>query len=478
MIRLLIVIAGFAAMGWSFRRWREAVHVALVLVIFEGAIRKWFVPGAQDLFYFAKDVFLLGAYAGFLQSSARRRSQVPTSPVLSALLVVGMFLGVLEIFNPNLPNLLVGILGFKAYFFYVPLIWVLPAMYRTDQELAVALRRYLLLAIPVGALAVAQFFSPAGSVLNTYARTTGSIDDVSSIVTFGSSAYVRVTSTFSFISGYTSYLLATTIFLLIWMANARWRLRGNVLMYGTLGMTLLGMLMSGSRGPVLLLLGLFPFYWWLGILREQGGGSTFGRLLLGLSLLIAVLAWVGQDAFGAFYDRALGGAQDVSSRMITPLQAPFHVIGDAGAFGFGIGATHQTAAAVTPGLPPFIWLRGLLIEVESGRVMLELGIIGFVVTYLTRIYLIFFSFGQIFRLRTRFHRSLAMGSFLYILGSLPGGIVFEVTSGLYYWTFVGLVFLAMRLDREAVRMARAAQVAAPAPVPAAQPAAAWRARLE
>ncbi len=474
MIRLLIILAGAVALVWSVRRWKEAVEVALVLVIFEGAIRKWFLPGAQDLIYFAKDVFLLGAYVGFFQSPARRRYPPPPAPLLYGLLVAGMFVGVLQIFNPNLPNLLVGILGFKAYFFYVPLIFILPAMYHTDQEVAVALRRYLLLAIPVGVLAVAQFFSPPGSALNTYARS-GS--DALNIVTFGSSAYVRVTATFSFITGYTSYLLGTVIFLLIWMANGRWRLRGNILMYGALGITLLGMLMSGSRGPVLLLLALFPFYWWLGILREAGGGGTFGRLLLGLSLLIAVLAWVGEDAIGAFYGRALGGAADVSSRMMTPFQAPFHVIGDAGPFGFGIGATHQTAAAVTPGLPPFIWLRGLLIEVESGRVMLEMGAIGFAIVYLIRIYLTFFAFGQIFRLRTRFHRSLAVGAFLYILGSLPGGIVFEVTAGLYYWTFVGLVFLAMRLDQEAVRAA-AARAAVVAAKPAPQPAPAWHLRTE
>ena len=465
MIRFLVIMAGIAALGWSVRRWRAGVQVALVLVIFEGALRKWFLPGAQDLFYFAKDVFLLGAYTGFLRSPAWRRYRPPAAPVLYGAIVAGVFVGILQVFNPNLPNLLVGVLGVKAYFFYVPLIFILPAMFRTDQELIVALRRYMLLAIPVGLLAVAQFFSPQSSPLNTYAR---SVTNVATIATFGSSTYVRVTSTFPYITGYTSYLLATAVFLLVWMANARWRMRNNLLMYGALGLTLLGMLMSGSRGPVLLLAALFPFYWWLGVVREQGGGTTFGRLLLGLSLLAAVLAWTGADAIGAFYGRALGG-DDVRSRLLFPFLAPFHVIGEAGPLGFGIGATHQTAMAVTPGLPPYIWLRGLLTEAESGRIMLELGAIGFAIFYLIRIYLVLFALGQIFRLRTRFHRSLAVGSFLYLLGSLPSGIVFEVTAGVYFWTFTGLLFLAMRLDQEAVRAAAAARAAAMAQTPAAQP---------
>jgi hypothetical protein len=473
MIRFLIIMAGVSAIVWSARRWRAAVQVALVLLIFEGAIRKWFVPGAQDLFYFAKDVFLLGAYAGFFKSPAPRRYRAPAAPVLYGAIVIGVFLGILQIFNPSLPNLLVGVLGFKAYFFYVPLIFIVPAMFQSDQELIVALRRYLLLAIPVGLLAVAQFFSPPSSPLNTYARST----DVSSVATFGSSTYVRVTATFSFISGYTSYLLATAVFVLVWMANTRWRLRGNLLMFGVLGITLLGMLMSGSRGPVVLLAALFPFYWWLGVLREQGGGSTFGRLLLGLSLVAAVLAWSGEDAIGAFYGRALG-VEDVPSRLTMPFQAPFHVIGEAGPLGFGIGATHQTAVAVTPGVPPYAWLRGLLIEVESGRIMLELGALGFAIIYLIRIYLILFAFRQVLRLRTRFHRSLAVGSFLYLLSTLPGSIVFDLTSGVYHWTFVGLLFLAMRLDKDAVRAASEARLAAAAQAPSAQPALAWHERTE
>ena len=69
-LRVMIMLAGVGAAVWSFRRWREAVQLAMVLVIFEGAIRKWVFPGAQDLIYFAKDVLLLGAYAGFARDLA------------------------------------------------------------------------------------------------------------------------------------------------------------------------------------------------------------------------------------------------------------------------------------------------------------------------------------------------------------------------------------------------------------------------
>src|SRR5262249_41045208 len=157
---------------------------------------------------------------GFLRQWPRLRRRSPPAPLLNTLLLLGTVLGLFEIFNPQLPNLLVGALGFKAYFLYVPLIYVMPAAVRSDRELVVDLRRYILLPIPVGLLGAAQFLSPSSSVLNSYARTEGAEGYVS---TFGSSDFVRVTATFSYITGYASYLVAITILLLAYLAATRWR---------------------------------------------------------------------------------------------------------------------------------------------------------------------------------------------------------------------------------------------------------------
>ncbi len=458
-VRLLVILAGGAAMVWSFRRWRTALQLALVLMVFEGAIRKWLVPGAQDLVYFAKDVLLLGVYAGFLRDRSRLRIRFPAQPVFYSLLAVTALLGLLQVFNPALPNILVGLSGFKAYFFYVPLLFVVPAAFPTDAALYRFLKRYALIAIPVGLLAMAQFFSPASSLLNTYART----NEEDYIATFGSSTHVRVTATFSFITGYSSYLLAMAILILCLVAAVRWRFRGNLLLFGALGTTLLPMLMTGSRGPVLFLVLLFPFYWWLAVIRERGGGAAFGRLLIALGLVGGIMMATGQKAIDAFRGRAEAGA-DVRDRVASPLLSPYLILPDAGLLGFGIGATHQTAPTLAPGVPPYSWLHGLLVEVESGRVMLEMGAVGFLLVYFLRAYLSLLALRQVFALRTQFHRALATSTLLFSLTALPGGIVFDVTADLYYWFFAGLLMLAIRLDREAVH--KAARAAA-APRPAA-----------
>ena len=458
-LRLLILLAGAAAGIWSVRHWRQAVKVAMVLLIVEGALRKWVFPGAQDLIYFAKDVFLLGAYAGFFRERERLRPLLPVIPGLAAMLAVAALYGLLQIFNPRLPNLLVGVLGFKAYFFYIPMLWLVPATFRTASGLSLFLRRYALLSIPVGLLAMIQFFSAPTSVLNTYARPGDG--EMFYATTFGSSSHVRVTATFSFITGYTSYLTAAAILILGLLAATRWRLRGNLLLLLALAMTLLGILTTGSRGPVIILAAILPLYWWLAVAREKMGMPMFGRLILGLGLVVVVVGSAGEDAIEAFYGRAVN-VSDMPDRLASPFRQPFDLLPQAGLLGYGIGATHQTAVAVTKGLIPYSWTNGILVEGETGRVTLEMGGIGFLLIFLLRLALVVFAFHKLRSVRHPWMRAVATACTLYLLAQIPGGVIFDFVTGMYYWFFAGLLLLVERLDREAA--ARAAVRPAP-PVP-------------
>src|SRR5579863_1484218 len=471
-LRIILVFAGAGAFLWAMANWRLGVQAVMVLLVVEGALRKWIFPGAQDLVYLAKDVLLVGVYLGFMRDQQQSRRRLPPLPTLYFALGLGALVGVLQIFNPRLPNLLVGIFGFKAYFLYVPLLFLLPAAFPTDHDLILFLRRYILLSIPVGLLGVAQFLSPSSSPLNTYARAdeaTSALANGSGYVsTFGSSEFVRVTATFSYITGYGSYLVAITILVLAYLAATQWRLRRSLAAHVALGMAALGMLMTGSRGPVFMLALLFPIYWWLAVMRGGNSGATFGRLLVGGALLSVLLLSVGSDALGAFLGRA-SGSGDIGERLLAPLTSPWEILPDAGPTGFGIGATHQTATAFTKGFVPYSWLHGLGTEAESGRVMLELGPVGFLLVYFVRVYLIGFALRQVFVLRTAFHRSLATACLLFFLAQLLGSVVFDVTSDLYYWFFGGLLLTTMRLDRLAV-LAAARGTATPARPLAPRPA--------
>ena len=448
---LVLAAVGLAVL-WSARNWRRALEAVLVLVVLEGAIRKWVVPGASSYVYFAKDALLLGVYWGYLRSAEARRRSPSLPPPLVAALALAALVALLGIFNPSLPSPLVGLLGFKAYFLYVPLLWIVPAAYRTEREIGQVVRRYLLLALPVGALAAAQFFAPADSPLNTYARTGG---EAGTIITFGAVQRVRVTGTFSFITGYSAYLQVVALLALTVLSVRQWRIRGSLAVYAALATTVLGMLMTGSRGPVFLLALLMPVYWYFGVVRE-GGLPALGRFLLGAGLVLSLVNVVGSDAVEAFRARA-AGTSDVRERILLPFVNPLRIAPEIGLLGYGTGATHQMAEAVTESLLPYSWLDHHQYEDEPSRVLVELGLVGFVAFFAFRAGLVLLGLRAVFRLSRPMPRALALSCLLLFLGQLTGGVVFNVTGGVYYWFFAGLLLLAERLDREAVPAPRGAR---------------------
>lgn len=455
MTKILVVALVLAAAFWASRSWRRGLEAALVLLVLEGAVRKWLIPGAASYVYFAKDLLLLGVYWGFLQERGGGRVRLP--PPLVVGLALSIFVGALQIFNPRLPTPLVGILGFKAYFLYVPLLFVVPHAYRSEQELLAFCRRYLRLAIPIGLLAILQFVSPPDSRWNTYAKRSNEIVETSAI-TFGAVERVRVTGTFSFITGYSSYLQVISLIALTVLSVRSWRLRRNLLGYMALAFTVAGMLMTGSRGPVFLLLLIFAVFGMIGVAR-QGGLRATGRFLLGLGLVASVVNVVGADAVAAFRARA-AGTEDVVSRIVGPFVNPIRIGAEIGVLGYGIGASHQMAEVVATWVFPYSWLEGYHYEDEPSRIMVELGVLGFAGLFLARAALAFAAFRALMRLRRPLPRAIALSALLLFLSQFTGGVVFNVTGGVYYWFFGGLLLLAERLDRQPV--AATAATAAPA----------------
>jgi hypothetical protein len=447
MSRVLLIVVVIAAAVWSMNRWRLGVQVAMVLLVFEGAIRKWVLPGSQDLVYFAKDVVLLGCYAGFFGRDLRLSRLARVPPWLVGLLIAGAVYGGLALANPRVPNILTGLFGFKSYFLYFPLIFIVPATFNSEAELTRFLYRYALLAIPVGLLAVVQFRSPASSLINTYAWNPG---DTSQIVTFGISEQVRVTGTFSFISGFAVYVLVIALTIMALLAAQRWRIRGNVLLFLALTLTLTGMLMTGSRAPVLQLTLLLPVYLWFTVVKARGGAATLGRILVVVALGAALFAQAFSPAAEAFLARASGG-EDAPSRIMGPLVEPYYAFDSGGFLGDGIGTTHQAAPKLAVSGVPGVWgppaATEAMFEGESGRVMLELGLLGFLLIYLPRIALIFVAVRYVSALQRPSLRGLGTASLLIVVVSLPGAIVFNVTQGLFFWFFVGVLFAVTRLDR-------------------------------
>jgi hypothetical protein len=456
---LLLILAVFAPLVWVFatRRWQLTLFAVMILMVFEGALRKWVLPQFQTQIYLLKDVLVIIAAFGFLAARKEQGLHESLMGALKGLLVLNLVFGFLELANPNSPSVLVGILGLKNYMLYALLVFMIPYAFNSIDDIDRKLRIYMILMIPVAILGLIQFTSPATSVLNIYVNN---YDADISIATFGKNQeYARASGTFSYIGGYSTFVTVMFNLSLAYVLTAPGNLRKNLVPYILLAASTGAMFTTGSRSVVWGVIGIAPIVLFLCLRAHLITGTLFARVLIGIAFVAVVLAYFASDAVDAFNDRARN-ADDAIVRALSPftdLAAAFEV---SPLFGLGIGVTHGAAGAVMGmgTLDPW-WLHGQSFELETGRVMQELGMFGFMLVFAVRVYLIFLAATMVTRLRTPLFKALSAviaGLFVLHLGL---SVINNPTAGLYYWFAAGLLFAMYRLDM----IAQTSTVLMPAP---------------
>jgi O-antigen ligase len=276
---------------------------------------------------------------------------------------------------------------------------------------------------------------------------------VGGAVGFGNVNRVRVAGTFAFVSGFASYLLAGALLIGAVLAARGWRIRDNIALYGALALVVAAMFATGSRGPVYSLVAAAGVYVLFSIARGDLAVDAGMRALVATAVLGLGLWYFLPEPADAFRYRA-AGADDTLSRLVSPLVEPFRIFDEAGVFGFGIGAAHQSAAFLV-GSAHSWWTNGLVAEAESSRVMLELGIVGFLLVFLFRVLITLAALRAAFTLKSPPARTLALILALYLGLQIFGAVVFNPTSDLLYWFAVGLLFTLHRFQAREARAPRA-----------------------
>ncbi len=427
----------------SALRWRRSVKAVFILVVFEGALRKWVLPQASEMLYFLKDIVLIGAYFNFYALSAPKEPLPNQGKIinLGIFLVIGWC--VFQAFNPSLGSPVVGIFGLRGYLIYIPLIWMIPYLLETEDELYRFLRSHLLLTIPVGLIGIVQFFSPPDSFINAYAN-----DEAISKATFvGAVTAVRITGTFSYLNNYALYLIVCFGLMVVMLSvkqSREWQIASLVELF----LVCINSFMTGSRTTI-----FSEVLFLLGYLLAKGLTKPGGALRLMNKLIVPVLVismagfiWF-RPAIDAFLERTTSN-QDVSGRIVFSLTEPLNFVHLKQLDGYGTGATHQG----TPTLRQVLNLpAGEVIrvphEAEMGRIALELGPIGFLFWYGLRISIMLVLFGTFWSLKRPFLRHLALTAFLIQLILFIGFLVFHHTFGLYYWFLTSFIFVLPRLEQ-------------------------------
>jgi len=433
------VIVWISYLGLYHLSWQRAIKIALIIVIFEGVLRKWVLPQASEQIYFIKDIFLLVAYLKYYLSSE------PKYPlkfsIFNILLILTVAWCVFQAFNPSLGSPIIGFFGLKAYFFYMPLMWILPSLFKTEEELYLFLRNFMLLAIPVSLLAVAQYFSPVSSPINVWAGGQ------EANATAGGA--IRVTGTFPYIVGYSSYL-TICICILIPMLSLQQPRLWKWLTYIEALLVVGTSFMTGARGlltfEILFLIGYASI---LTLTKLSIATRAAKQLILPIILLSALIPRFFAQAIGTFFVRAGTSekdSQDFIARAFSAFDEPENAMQFKGFDSYGIGATHQAIPALRKllrlpngELPPPA-------EGEMGRIVLEIGPLGFSLWYGLRIALIFSSWRVLMQMKSPFLRQLALSVFLLQVILITGQFVFNNTISIYTWFLSGCIFLFPELE--------------------------------
>src|SRR6266446_7233900 len=159
-----LLFIGSAFVVGMLNSWRNGLYFFLAWLLFEDFARKYL--GNNMAIYFAKDVLVAVVYLSFF--IAYRRKEVTTfrPPFLVPLLLFVWF-GVMQVFNPASPTFIYGLLGLKIYFYYIPLLFVGYALLNSEAELRRFFFVNMVLALVIVSLGIVQsvlghtFLNPA-----------------------------------------------------------------------------------------------------------------------------------------------------------------------------------------------------------------------------------------------------------------------------------------------------------------------------
>jgi hypothetical protein len=482
-----LVYAGLCVVGGAIvvvilNNWRNGAYFFLTWLLFEDFARKFL--GNNMAIYFAKDFLVLVVYISFF--TAFRRKAVPffRPPFLMPVLIFVWF-GALQIFNPASTNIMYGLMGFKMFFYYVPLIFIGYALLNSEAELRRFFTVNLILALVIISLGIAQsilgasFLNPA--VQAEELRLLSGMYRVSPIT--GAIAY-RPTSVFVSSGRYVNFITVAWLLILGFSGYLLLRhKRGRALAFIAIPVATAGAFLTASRGSFLwaiinALTTSAAFIW--GAPWRRGEAlrvfRSIQRVAIGIGLGIILLLFVYPDALLsrlAIYEETL--LPNSSATELTYRSWTYPVDNFLGAFnydrwpyGYGIGTTAlggQYVARFFNAKPPVIG-----VESGFGTLIVEMGIGGLILWIVMSLAILFPAWKVVKKLKGTPWLPLGFVIFWYVFyllipATFGGMVAYEdFLLNAYFWLLLGLLF---RLPT----IALSAQFAVNAPVN--QPARRW-----
>jgi len=184
---------GCALVVAMLNNWRNGLYFFLTWLLFEDFARKYL--GNNMAIYFAKDVLAAVVYLSFFLAYRRKEVASFRPPFLMPLLLFVWF-GLMQVFNPASTNLMYGVMGMKLFFYYVPLFFVGYALLNSESELRRFFFVNMILALIIVSLGIAQAI-----IGHTFLNPETVAEDIRDLSTLQGLAHLRsnhVSSHFGF----------------------------------------------------------------------------------------------------------------------------------------------------------------------------------------------------------------------------------------------------------------------------------------
>ena len=444
-IASLIALPAIVLLFVGTIKWKLCFYFFFLWLLLEGIFRKWILPSNLSTpAFFVKHLILVVPY--FYLFTRGLRITKRDYPFLGLLLCYLVW-GLLEAFNFRATSdFRVQILGLITHFWFLPLIFLVPMVFNTEEKILKFFKAIAYLSLAIFILGVIQYFSPHGSIINQYAPNDV-VEDLA-VATVGE--YARITGVFSYIGPYNTYLGFALLVILYLVLIGKLTKLETLVFYAGLLLGVMNLIMTGSRAPVAVfivqaLIFLFIIFHFKGKVKKIKK-KVLVRFAVAIPLLLFILLYTdkGNAALTALLDRAKS-AGDTSSRIVRVYTTPFDFVRPAGLIGYGIGTAYQGSNALVNdwGDMP----RNF--EEEWGRILLELGLVGFVIAMLIRAYTIFYSWKTFKNIKSHGLKLLALLVFIHQLPMLIGrNIVFSYIDNIIYWFLIGLLVAINRIEIE------------------------------
>jgi hypothetical protein len=438
--------------------WRRGLYFFLTWLLFEDFARKYL--GNNMAIYFAKDFLVLVVYLSFFIAYRRKKITGFRPPFLMPVLLFVWF-GVIQVFNPGSTHLVYGLLGLKLFFYYVPLVFVGYALINSEAELRRFFFVNLALAAIIGALGIAQ------AILgHTFLNPTNPADEIRELSTLYRSApisglsFYRPTSVFVSTGRFGDFNLLAWLIVFGFAGYLLLRhKRGRAFAFFVTGLLAAALLLGSSRGVVMwgggsALVGALAFVW--GAPWRQGEVvrvlRTLQRAVAAIALGVILLLLLFPEALlsrMSFYTETLSPTSSVSDLQNRTWDYPIRNFLAAFSYerwpyGYGIGTT----ALGTQYVAKFFHAKPPVGSVESGfgTLVVEMGIGGLILWLVMSFAIVFSAWRVVKQLRGSPWFPIAFMIFWYA-GLLLIPITYagmasyeDFVMNAYLWLLLGILF--------------------------------------